>query len=484
MRPLALIAAAAIVMDPGVGHAGATPSFLVPPVDAPIERGFEPPSTAFGPGHRGVDFPVPAGTTVVAAGTGTVSFAGPVAGNDAVTIDHGSGLVTTYSVLSSISVSVGERVTAGIPIGTAGVTHPSGPEGVHFGMKLDGAYVDPRERLLSQDVSAAIRLVDVPVGDAEKVWDVFGVALPRSRFAAAPACVDRRDLEEAVVPPNDNIAVAVAGIGSSSESADIFEHPPQLLGYPSERVYRFSYSGTDAAGLHRAYEPRDTFDDIRRSAAELAEMLRRIKKLHPGRGVDLIAHSQGGIVSRTFLELMERYNDDSLPVIEHLVTFSSPHEGAPIAGEMKEILDDGSLGALALELVGGAARRGMVALPDPTSDAVGQLAPGSELMEALAAGTTPFGTRYLSLSIPEDIVVPATVTQMPNGVSRTVRSEWSLSGHSAITASHQARAMAYDFLRDAGVVCTSGSDLWGRWIGGLISASESLFAESIGLIGP
>ena len=42
--------------------------------------------------------------------------------------------------------------------------------------------------------------------------------------------------------------IAVAGIGSHTAgglSADMYEHGPEWLGYPADRVYRFSYRGID-----------------------------------------------------------------------------------------------------------------------------------------------------------------------------------------------------------------------------------------------
>src|SRR5688500_17032431 len=79
--------------------------YLVPPVDATVSSRFDPPLDRFGSGHRGIDYDVPAGTSVRAAADGVVSFAGSVAGELAVTIDHGSGVETTYSSLSEVSVT-------------------------------------------------------------------------------------------------------------------------------------------------------------------------------------------------------------------------------------------------------------------------------------------------------------------------------------------------------------------------------------------
>ena len=112
--------------------------WLIPPVDAPIKRGFELPKGEFGPGNRGVDYAVAEGSSVRAAGGGTVTFAGPVPGTRAVTIDHGAGLETTYTGMAELFVRRGEAVDRGHWIGKSGA-------GLHFGVKLDDLYVDPQD---------------------------------------------------------------------------------------------------------------------------------------------------------------------------------------------------------------------------------------------------------------------------------------------------------------------------------------------------
>lgn len=92
----------------GVVPAGASGSWFIPPVDGVIGRRFEPPGTTWGPGHRGIDYVVAAGTAVRAIGPGTVSFAGRVANTQAVTIVHANGFVSTYSDLSEVLVGAGD----------------------------------------------------------------------------------------------------------------------------------------------------------------------------------------------------------------------------------------------------------------------------------------------------------------------------------------------------------------------------------------
>src|SRR5918912_2069876 len=70
------------------------------PVVGPVIRGFEPPTSPYGPGHRGIDIAAPEGTAVSAAAPGTVTFAGRVGGELFVTVDHGGGVKSTYAFLS------------------------------------------------------------------------------------------------------------------------------------------------------------------------------------------------------------------------------------------------------------------------------------------------------------------------------------------------------------------------------------------------
>ena len=117
------------------GWDGTHPRF-VPPVDAPVADPFRPPSGPFGPGNRGIEYATAPGTPVRAIGAGIVAFAGPVAGRGVVSIDHPSGLRSTYTGLAGIAVVPGTPVAQGQVVGsTAG--H------LHLGV-LDGRrYLDP-----------------------------------------------------------------------------------------------------------------------------------------------------------------------------------------------------------------------------------------------------------------------------------------------------------------------------------------------------
>ncbi len=94
--------------------------------------------------HSGADLRATTGTPILAANRGRVVLAKELffSGN-AVYIDHGYGLYTTYLHLSRIDVAVGDMVEQGQQIGLAGATgRVTGPH-LHWGVRLLDARVDP-----------------------------------------------------------------------------------------------------------------------------------------------------------------------------------------------------------------------------------------------------------------------------------------------------------------------------------------------------
>lgn len=94
--------------------------------------------------HRGIDIGCSMGASVVAAASGTVIVATyNYAEGNYVCIDHGGGVVTVYMHNSALLVSVGETVSTGQQIAAAGSTGISSGPHCHFGVRVDGTYVDP-----------------------------------------------------------------------------------------------------------------------------------------------------------------------------------------------------------------------------------------------------------------------------------------------------------------------------------------------------
>lgn len=125
---------------------------------AAVLEDFDPPAVVWGSGHRGVDLALSAGSPVLAAGAGTVVFAGMVAGRPVVSIDHSDGIRTTYEPVEAC-VSAGDAVGRGQVIGTLVAGHRSdGVDALHWGARTGPkTYVNPL-RLLRP---AVIRLKPV-----------------------------------------------------------------------------------------------------------------------------------------------------------------------------------------------------------------------------------------------------------------------------------------------------------------------------------
>ncbi|MED7926769.1 peptidoglycan DD-metalloendopeptidase family protein [Nonomuraea sp. LP-02] len=108
-----------------------------------VLRRFTPPPERWLAGHRGVDLAAPPSTPVLAAGAGTVRFAGPVGGKGVVTIDHEGGLRTTYLPVTP-AVKRNQLVTPGTELGLLQTPNPHCPEScLHWGLLRDSRYLNP-----------------------------------------------------------------------------------------------------------------------------------------------------------------------------------------------------------------------------------------------------------------------------------------------------------------------------------------------------
>jgi hypothetical protein len=132
------------------------------PVVGPVIRGFEPPPTPYSAGHRGIDIAVPFGTPIRAPADGVVTFAGWVAGSLFVTVDHGDGVRSSYSWLSAVMVKKGDAVTKGEVLARTGHGHPDvDTPHLHFGVRINGEYVDPMLFLGSGSLVNVIHLAEL-----------------------------------------------------------------------------------------------------------------------------------------------------------------------------------------------------------------------------------------------------------------------------------------------------------------------------------
>ncbi|MBU7585738.1 MAG: peptidoglycan DD-metalloendopeptidase family protein [Nostoc sp. TH1S01] len=98
--------------------------------------------------HAGLDFAASYGSTIRAADSGTVIFAGWYGGyGRAVIIDHGNGLTTLYGHTSELFVSEGQGVQRGQAIAAVGSTGFSTGPHLHFEVRRHGTPVNPADFL-------------------------------------------------------------------------------------------------------------------------------------------------------------------------------------------------------------------------------------------------------------------------------------------------------------------------------------------------
>ncbi|MGY0070020.1 M23 family metallopeptidase [Streptomyces sp. QTS137] len=116
-----------------------------------VLRGWEPPETPYGRGHRGVDLAAAPGAPVRAVAAGRVSFAGRVAGRGVVSVElSGTGtppLRTTYEPVRP-SVEKGAEVAPGEVVGAVAATDPARSPHctapcLHWGLLRADVYLDP-----------------------------------------------------------------------------------------------------------------------------------------------------------------------------------------------------------------------------------------------------------------------------------------------------------------------------------------------------
>ncbi len=96
--------------------------------------------------HKGVDFAVPRGTPVMAAGNGTVAYAGTASGyGNLVIIRHGNGYSTAYGHLSRYGsgVRTGARVRQGQIVAYSGMTGLATGPHLHYEVRANDKQVNP-----------------------------------------------------------------------------------------------------------------------------------------------------------------------------------------------------------------------------------------------------------------------------------------------------------------------------------------------------
>lgn len=556
LRVVAALAAGMMFAPTLQGACFALPAFQ-PPVSGPLTKKFEAPSTPYSSGHRGIDFAVGVGTPVRASADGVVTFSGPVGGAGLfVSIDHGAGLVTTYSFLSATEVSKGARVKRGQLVGSSGLGHPDDPTpALHFGAKLEGRYIDPAALLLSdlEDISDFLALAPIapsdPAGETPAGLDgpaagssvqqvskpgdglvakgmrwikgrlstiagAFELAASYAKGAVEQlACsnsggVTPPDIpstqafhkgEAAPSPPNSNIVVAVAGIGSAtsvtaggdiSSNASMYNSDLASLGFDEASIFHFSYRGTafktrdDRYRFHEPYAKQDTFLSIRYSAFLLAQQIERIHKLHPNKTIDLVAHSQGGLVAQYYLSWFYRPDLPGGPRIGSFISIATPHHGAD-AAQFHRRLTTSEGGLLLLD--GWDTIAASTGLPKPDSPSVLEMDESSVFIRQLNENWRPEKVPTTAIAATFDLVVTPQHSRLPSANNYTADLPMAPSSlflaHSAVVEAPDTKAILYNALAGRPSACTSlRNAVADHTVGRVISGIADLLLEGYGAV--
>jgi len=144
--------------------------------------------------HTGVDIANHMGTPIRAAESGIVRFVGWMGGyGRLIVVAHANGLETSYAHLSSMLVSLGQRVVRGDLLGRMGSSGWSTGPHLLFEVRRNGVPIDPM-LFLRERREALVQLADSPTSTARQATGPSArpVAPPSSKPAAAsskPAAV-------------------------------------------------------------------------------------------------------------------------------------------------------------------------------------------------------------------------------------------------------------------------------------------------------
>ncbi len=470
---VAAVAVAILLLAAGLPPAAAADDVPVvsyrPPVAGPIVDRFDLPEKRWQAGNRGIDYSPAPGTPITAAADGEVVFAGDVGGALHVTLRHADGLRTSYSFLAEVAVHQGQKVRAGEPVGVAGGPFHFGvrtPDGTYLDPEaLLAGTLRPHVRLvpgaedgldpLGERRSLLDALRDTGAGalawaaeHGSQAIEIIGhyawelTPAPLTIRVAQAMIAYGQHLRECTsaseptpVPEERRIAVIVSGLGTGSSGANsAWEIDTRSLGYDDADVVRFSYNGGRAPGpgapaadggtrpvAHdgqaeglasipvREFSKQDSQQSLPESAGRLEQLLHDVAAAEPGVPIDVIAHSQGGVVAR--LGVVQAGVDGSLPAeVQNLVTLGSPHQGAPLATAAVAAQQTPGGNDLLSQLRG----VGPFGDLDDRLPAIAELSETSDVLEEMRQTPIPDGVRFTSIGSSGDLIVPGGATADPH----------------------------------------------------------------------
>lgn len=310
---------------------------------------------------------------------------------------------------SSACDALGDVVDAGLD-----ALRSLGPEAAHLADEIEPVVTEVIGRMedLGESLAEAAEAVAGEAADQVERAVRALVALGIRTYEQLTSCPQPDPIANPV--GSGNLVMAVAGQGSlrkrradgSLGASFHFEH--EVLGYRRGDVSYFSYEASSAT-----YEKAATYGDLHEKARLLGEQIKAAARVQPGRHIDLVGHSQGGVVIDLFVMEVYRGHESEYPPIDNVVTFASPHEGTP-AADVAAAAADSPFGPVVEPIVDDEAQIPLGAR------AFEQISLGSPMMHKLWSGQgPPRSIRYLSIVGSLDPAVPSAVGDVP-GATKVV----------------------------------------------------------------
>jgi murein DD-endopeptidase MepM/ murein hydrolase activator NlpD len=121
-----------------------SPLKFEPRITSSFSRARRHPVLDYTRAHNGVDYAAPPGAPVGSVASGVVTFAGWTRGGGrTVRVRHASGYESEYLHLSAVAVKAGARIGQGHLVGRVGSTGLATGPHLHYGLRRNGAYVNP-----------------------------------------------------------------------------------------------------------------------------------------------------------------------------------------------------------------------------------------------------------------------------------------------------------------------------------------------------
>ena len=194
-------------------------------------------------------------------------------------------------------------------------------------------------------------------------------------------------------------------------------------GFERSSVLRYSYEGgripdpSDAPEFASIaateYDSAASQRPIEQSARALAALIEQVRAVAPGRPIDLVAHSQGGLVAVTALYFLADH--EGLRV----VTVGSPHGGDTLAGTIGRLAASAPAAEVAFDI---AEATGLTQGMQHDSPSPREMAPGSAFMDAYRARGVPADVPVTSIGGRYDPIVTAPDTHLDGAANIVVTS--------------------------------------------------------------